>query len=87
MNISATTEFDIGDSVYIAETYDVYVPDGPYNIIGIKLQIIDNATTVRYMLDNGDKLYGYPEHLCFDTYEECLKWCYEHNKNLDILNN
>lgn len=79
MNINIETKYNIGDTVYIAEHYDEFFPSKPLEVIGILIKISPIATLVEYKLqDNGyDEIVIEP--YIFATYEECVKWCDNHN--------
>ena len=80
MDFSITTKYDIGDEVYVAESYDGYVSSDALVIITIEISVSANKTKVIYYLNDGDDYKGYyPEEMLFTTRAECTKWCEEHN--------
>ena len=82
MDFNISTKYNIGDKVYITEFYDEYVPSGELTIVTIEIGISANKTKVIYYLNKGDEFQSYySEDSLFATYEECTKWCEEHNKN------
>lgn len=82
MDFNITTKYDLGDSVYIAELYDEYMPSKELTVTTIEFSISTNKTKVVYYLNEGDGYKGYySEDALFATCEECTKWCEEHNKN------
>lgn len=81
MNISINTKFNIGDKVYIADLYyDFYACRKPHTIIDILIDINRHRTHIMYEVKQDNVTYRVPERLTFDTYEECAKWCEEHNR-------
>jgi hypothetical protein len=74
------TKFNVGDTVYAAETYEIYWANkNPYIVIDVLIKIDDSGQTVTYRIKQGEIVDTISEHLLFATYEECTKWCDEHN--------
>ena len=82
MDFNISTKYDIGNKVYIAELYDKYVSSNGLTVTTIEIEISANKTKVVYYLNDGDNYKGYyTEEVLFETYEDCTKWCEEHNEN------
>lgn len=82
MDFSIITRYDIGDTVFIAEFYDEYMVSKVLTVVTIEISVSANKTKVVYYLNDGSDYKGYYfEDALFATYEECTKWCEEHNKN------
>ncbi len=82
MKINVDTKYNVGDTIYIAESYNgEYFPSQACEIIKIHLLCFGvNFLAERvYEIKN----QGFPELIsesaCFATYAECTKWCEEHN--------
>lgn len=72
--------FNIGDMVYVAESYHEYVANSqPYEIVGISIHTNGQTTKVIYDIHQEYILTTVSEKFIFATYEECEKWCKEHN--------
>ena len=80
MKYTLETKFDIGDTVYIADHYyDYYASHTPYVVTGITVKINHNGTYIAYYVEHGENTDYLPETFIFSTYDECVKWCDEHN--------
>ncbi len=80
MKITIDTKFNIGDRIYAADHYyDYYTSHMPYIISDIIIKMDGRRTQVTYCVDRGSYTDHFPEEWCFGTYEECAKWCAEHN--------
>ena len=80
MKVTADTKFNIGDAVYAAEPYEVYWANKtPYIVIGITLHMNENVTRIVYTINQDYTITTVSEEFLFATYEECMKWCKEHN--------
>ncbi len=80
METNVETKFNIDDKVYVADLYhDYYVSKEPYTVVGIDIDISDHATKIRYRLERDGAVNSAIEDMLFATYEECTKWCEEHN--------
>lgn len=74
------TKFNVGDVVYAAETYEIYwASKEPYTVTDVLIKIDDSGQTVTYRIKQGEIIDTISERLLFATYEECTKWCDEHN--------
>lgn len=83
MDFNITTKYDLGDSVYIAELYDEYMPSKELTVTTIEFSISTNKTKVVYYLNEGDGYKGYySEDALFATCADCTEWCEKQNKNL-----
>ena len=85
MNVSINTKYNIGDEVWFADyIYDTFCPcEYSGKIYEINIEITFTQMQVLYWVsaECGERhIYEeYPENVCFATYEECTKWCKEHN--------
>ena len=80
MKLTINTKFDIGDQVYLAQTYYEYWANSkPYQIVGVNLHMNEHATKLIYNIEQEGSVTSVSENLLFATYEECAKWCKEHN--------
>ena len=85
MNINIETKFNIGDDVWIASyCYDTYYPSKhPFKVNEINIEVDSSQLIVYYWgtMETVDwtDVSKYAESACFSTYEECTKWCEEHN--------
>ena len=76
----------IGDKIWFTDYfYDEFSPCKYYGEINeIEVEITESKQKIYYwvVVDyNGSKEYEkYAEEMCFSTYEECTKWCNEHNR-------
>ena len=83
MKITLDTKFDIGDTVYAADHYDVfYANRKPYIISDIIININNRDIRTMYCVEQGNCTDRFPEHWLFNTYEGCTKWCEEQNEDL-----
>lgn len=84
-DINVKTKYKIGDQIWFADYFhDTFCPCKYYGeIYEINIEIDKNQTCIYYwvVVDyNGNKEFEkYSENACFATYEECTKWCEEHN--------
>lgn len=80
MKYTIETRFDVGDTVYIADLYyDYYASHTPYVVTGITANVRHNDISVAYYVESEGHTDHLPEAFLFNTYEECAKWCKEHN--------
>ena len=80
MKLSIETKFNIGDTVYIAECYeDWFACKKPFIISDILISANSQTTHVLYEVQQDGLKSRVPEDWVFGTYEECKKWCDEHN--------
>lgn len=80
MKLSIETKFNIGDTVYIAECYeDWFACKKPFIISDILISANSQTTHVLYEGQQDGLKSRVPEDWVFGTYEECIKWCDEHN--------
>ena len=78
MRFTIETKFNVGDTVYIADHYyDFYASKTPHIITDISIKVSTLGAGARYEIDGVDWL---PRNWVFKTYEECVKWCEERNK-------
>lgn len=81
MKFTIETQFNIGDTVYAADHYyDYYASHTPYVITDIGVNIKNRSTHIMYYVKQGERTDRFPEGWLFKTYEECAKWCDEHNR-------
>ena len=80
MKLSIETKFNIGDTVYIAECYEDWKKKKkPFIISDILISANSQTTHVLYEVQQDELKSRVPEDWVFGTYEECIKWCDEHN--------
>jgi hypothetical protein len=80
MEITIKTKYNVGDVVYIADHYyDFYAYRKPYIIKDVLIDVNSRRTYIQYEVEQDGTTYRSPEHWTFTTYEECAKWCEEHN--------
>lgn len=80
MKITLETKFNIGDQVYLAETYREYWANSKsYTVVGIKYYINEHTSKTLYNIEQGELKDSVSETLLFATYDECVQWCKEHN--------
>lgn len=80
MQITIATKFNVGDVVYIVDHYyDFYANHKPYVVQDVLIDINSRRTHIQYEVEQDDMMYRVPEDWIFATYEECAKWCEEHN--------
>ena len=80
MKLSIETKFNIGDTVYIAECYeDWFAYKKPCVISDISISANSKTTHILYEVQQDGLTDRVPEDWVFGTYEECIKWCDEHN--------
>ena len=88
MNIVVNTKYNINDTVWFADYfYDTFFPcKYPAKISEINIDVDENKQAVHYWTTvdygNGTSLVRQSEDACFNTYEECTKWCDEQNKKI-----
>jgi hypothetical protein len=83
MTFNIETRFNIGDTVYAADHYyDFYAVKDPYIINDIIVNISNRGIRVMYCAEQNGRTTRFPAEWLFDTYEECTKWCKEHNESL-----
>jgi hypothetical protein len=80
MKFTIDTKFNIGDKVYAADHYhDYYASHVPYVISDVIINIDNRDIRIMYCVELGEQTDRFPEEWLFATYEECAKWCEEHN--------
>ena len=80
MKFTIETRFNIGDVVYAVDHYyDYYASHTPYIITDIIININNRNIHTMYCVEQGEHTDKFPEEWIFNTYEECNKWCREHN--------
>ena len=80
MKIMLDTQFNIGDIVFAADHYyDYYASHTPYIITDIIVNINGKDIRIMYCVEQGEHIDRFPEEWLFNTYQECAKWCEEHN--------
>lgn len=80
MKITIETKFDIGDTVYIADSYDEFYPHKqPYVVMDVLTNTNHGKTHIRYQVEIDGMIDFFPEEWVFLSYEECAQWCKEHN--------
>jgi hypothetical protein len=80
MKFTINTKFNIGDTVYAVDHYyDYYASHTPYIISDIIINIDRRDVRIMYCAKQREHTDRFPEEWCFATYEECAKWCEEHN--------
>ena len=80
MTFTVHTKFDIGDEVYIAQSYYEYCASSkPYIIKRVRIQSDGSVTHIVYNVEQNGVEDSVVEGLVFATYAECTKWCKNHN--------
>ena len=80
MNISLNTKFNIGDAVYFAETYeDYWANKEPYIVTDIMVKVNKYGQSIVYRISQNCFTDTVSEHMLFQKYEDCAKWCKEHS--------
>lgn len=80
MRVTVETKFNVGDIVYVADHYyDFYANHKPYIVSDVLIDINSKRTRIAYDVEQDGFIYRVPEEWTFSTYEECTKWCDEHN--------
>ena len=83
MKVTLDTKFNIGDTVYVVDHYyDYYVSHTPYMIIDVLINVNKRGTHIFYEVEQNDVTDRVPESWTFNTYEECARWCEEHNRGV-----
>jgi hypothetical protein len=83
MTFNIETKFNIGDRVYVVDHYDYfYAANEPYIISDIVVNINNRGIRTMYCVEQNNRTTRFPAEWLFDTYEECTKWCKEHNESL-----
>lgn len=91
MKIRYNTKFEIGDTVYIAETYygEYYVSE-PLTVQSIHINVDKFEQCIEYSLRYKGQLFQHLfninvlEKCCFADREKCRLWCAMQNKDLRI---
>ena len=74
-------KFNVGDKVYLAETYHEYWANSkPYTIVGINFHMNEHTSKLIYTIEQDDMVTSVSEKLLFTTYEECKQWCKDISK-------
>lgn len=85
MNVNVKTKFNVGDEVWVSGYFhDTFFPSKhSLKISEINIEIDASQLIIYYLvtMDYGGltTIDKYSENACFSTYEECTKWCDEHN--------
>ena len=80
MKITFETKFNIGDQVYLAETYHVYWANSkPYTVVGVNIHMNDHTTKLIYNIELEGLVTSVSERFLFATSDECKQWCEAHN--------
>ena len=80
MELTVKTKFNIGDVVYVIDHYyELYARKEPRIITDIFICGNTKHIGVRYELTGNGDTDVIPEEWVFATYEECVKWCKDHN--------
>lgn len=80
MKMIIDTKFNVGDTVYHAESYEVYWSDPiPYIITEVVVVMNNDTTFIRYHIKRDGLSFDVTEKFLFATHEECVQWCKEHN--------
>ena len=82
MDINITTNFNIGDRVWIPELYgDEWFTSREiqYHVSDIEVRLNLSGVKIIYVVKNNNGItVKYPEESCFSNYDECKKWCKTH---------
>lgn len=81
MNINIETKFNIGDIVYLAESYEEFSPSKPLTVVCIFVKVTQDNIFIEYGLCGEGYYERIIEDMIFATYEECSKRCRIYNKN------
>lgn len=81
MDINIKTKYNIGDTVYIPEFYEEFLPSKPFKVTGVLINISTDITSIQYQLQSSVYEETVAEPQVFSTYEECTKWCDNRNNN------
>ena len=81
MDINIKTKYNIGDTVYIPECYEEFFPSKPFKVTGVLMKVSTNTTLIQYQLQSNEYEETVAEQQVFSTYEDCTKWCNNHNNN------
>ena len=86
MKFNIDTKFNIGDAVYSAEPYEIYLANPmPYFVTDICIRATRTKDVViTYKLIQNKLTDVVAENFLFATYEECKRWCDERNKEEEI---
>ena len=80
MKFTIDTKFNIGDPVYLAETYECYWANKePYIVTDIMIKVNERGHSITYQISQNGFTDIVSEHMLFQTYADCAKWCKEHN--------
>ena len=81
MQITLDTKFNIGDTVYMKDHYyDHWYASKAHEVTEINVVIRQNKTTILYTVQSAHKITTHcPEDWLFNTLEEAMQWCEEHN--------
>lgn len=82
MKITIDSKFNIGDTVYTPECYEIYWANPvPYIVTDIFVKVTRNKNIcITYRLLQDELTDVVSENFLFATYEECKQWCNEQNK-------
>lgn len=80
MELTIKTKFNIGDKVYVVDHYyELYARKTPGVITSVWVCSNTRHTIIRYEVKFDGNTEEVPESWVFSSYEECAKWCDEHN--------
>ena len=84
MKLNLETKFNVGDTVYATDSYEVYWANPvPYSVTDIFIKVAKTKDVViTYRLIQDELTDVVAEKFLFNTYEECTKWCEEQNESL-----
>ena len=86
MRITVDTKFNIGDIVYIPESYLSWASTGePSRVTGVRVDYhLENGGKINQVIlyELSNELFHCNEAICFATYEECQQWCKERNEEV-----
>lgn len=82
MEVNINTKFNIGDTVYAPDSYEVYWANPvPYVVTDILIRTTrTNNIVITYQLLQDELTDVVSEHFLFATHEECKQWCEIQNK-------
>jgi hypothetical protein len=84
MDINVRAKFNIGDIIYIVDSYYDHwhaVQEG-FEVCSVQVNVRQGKCRINYELKANFNGYqpSYDEQWCFATYEDAVEWCNKHNK-------
>jgi hypothetical protein len=80
MKLTLNTKYNINDTIYIAECYNgEFFPSRALTVYQIYTESSLYITEIYYYMYYYGEYVKFSESRCFGSYEECSKWCKEHN--------